>query len=187
MFDPVTRMSLSKLWEERVEAARLVANDHRSQSDAMVMRLLRDSRHVAVTAAMVSALLAARREAAIPLILRALGQDLPDDEEARDLFDAASEFLLEALVDSELEGIDARGAVVSVLLETDDPNELVGALEAIGWLAPGGGFPSSDEALEHVERLARDGTDETVRGLAGKARTALASQGLRPGTADDEA
>ena len=42
---------------------------------------------------------------------------------------------LEALVGSELDGVDTRGTIVSVLLETDDPNELVGALEAIGWLA----------------------------------------------------
>ena len=185
MLDPVTRLSLSQDWEERAEAARLVARDHRSESDPMVLRLLRDPRHVAVTEAMVSSLLAARREAAVPLILRALGHELPDDDEARDLFDAASEFLLEALVGSELDGVDTRGTIVSVLLETDDPNELVGALEAIGWLAPSGGFPFSAAALEHVEELARRAEDETVRGLAGKARTALASQRQRSGAPDD--
>ncbi len=187
MLDPVTRLSLSEDWADRVEAARLVARDHRGETDSMVLRLLRDTRHVAVTRAMVSALLAARREAAVPLILRALGQELPEDDDARDLFDAAGEILVEGLVDSELDGVDARGSVVSVLLETDDPHELVGALEAIGWLAPTGGLPFSAAALEHVEDLTRSASDDTVRGLAGKARTALAAQRQRLRAPDDAA
>jgi hypothetical protein len=185
MLDPVTRMSLSEDWAERAEAARLVARDQRDDNHVMALRLLRDRHHAAVTGAMVAALLAERREAAVPLILRALGQDLPDEDDARDLFDAGSEMLLEGLAAGERDGVDVRGSVVSVLLQADDPNELVGALEAIGWLAPTGAFPFSAAALEHVEELARGATDETVRGLAGKARTALAAQRQGAGLPDE--
>lgn len=175
MLDPVTRLSLSKDWEQRVEAARLVARQDAAPSESMVLRLLRDATSAAVTAAIVAALLDARREAGIPLVLRSLGQDLPDEAEARDRFDQASQLMLEGLLNSELDGVDVRGAVIATLLETSDRHELVGALEAIGWIAPSGGFPASPLAVAHVEELFEH-PDGTIRGLALKARAALASR-----------
>ncbi len=174
MLDPITRMSLSDDPAERARAARLVARNDLSESHAMVLRLLRDARSVDVTRAMAGALLGLRRESGIPLIMRGLGQDIPEDETARDHFDEGSRAMLETLRSSELDGVDVRHAVVSLLLHSDDRNELVGALEAIGWLATSGDFPASPLALAQVEVLAEH-PDETLRGLARRALTALTS------------
>jgi hypothetical protein len=58
-------------------------------------------------------------------------------------------------------------------------DELVGALRAVGWLAPGGGFPAPPEALAHVTELAND-SDAKIRVAAQQAVTALASQWKQP-------
>ena len=87
--------------------------------------------------------------------------------------------MLEGLLSSELDGIEVRASVVLVLQDTDDRDELVGALRAIGWLAPSGGFPAPPEALAHVRELAND-SDAKIRGAAQRAVTALASQWEQP-------
>jgi hypothetical protein len=173
MLDPVTRLSLSPETDDRVRAARLVARQASAGSDVMVLRLLRDTRSTAVSEAMARSLLRFRREAAIPLILRALGQDIPAVQSFRDHFDATNQVLLESLLDSELDNVEVRETIVHVLLSTEESHETVGALEAIGWIAPSGGFPASETALAHVDELS-DHADQLVRGLARKAREALA-------------
>ena len=175
MLDPITRMSLLPDMDDRMRAARLVARQPPGDHETMVLRLLRDTRSTAVADVMARALLHSWREVAVPLVLRGLGQDIPAADAARDHFDATSQVLLESLLDSELDGLDVRGAIVSVLLGTEESHELVGALEAIGWIAPSGGFPASDTALAQVDRLTGHG-DELVRGLARKAREALTAQ-----------
>jgi hypothetical protein len=175
MLDPITRMSLLPDADDRMRAARLVARQPPGQNGAMVLRLLRDTRSTAVADAMARALLHSWGDAAVPLILRALGQDIPAPDPARDHFDATSQVLLESLLDSELDGLDVRAAIVSVLLTTEQCNELMGALEAIGWIAPSGGFPATETALAQVDRLSEH-ADELIRGLACKAREALTAQ-----------
>jgi hypothetical protein len=112
---------------------------------------------------MVAALLEARREAAIPLVLRCLGQDR-----------AGGQNLLEGLLDSELDGLDVRGKIAAVLVATDDRDEIVGALSAIGWLAPGGGFPGSSALHARVRELG-ESPDEPIRVLAEAVLAALAA------------
>ena len=73
----------------------------------------------------------------------------------------------------------ARDASSRCCSDTDDRDELVGALRAIGWLAPGGGFPAPPEALAHVTELAND-SDATVRRRRRRRVTALASQWKQP-------
>ena len=175
MLDPITRMSLLPDADDRKRAARLVARQPPGENEVMVLRLLRDTRSTAVADAMARSLLQSWREAAVPLVLRALGQDMPAADAARDHFDAKSQELLESLLDSELDGLDVRGEIVSVLLATEQSHELVGALEAIGWIAPSGGFPATETALAQVDRLSGH-ADELVRGLALKARAALTAQ-----------
>ncbi len=105
-----------------------------------------------------------RREAAIPLVLRSLGQDRPRDAASR---------CSRACINSELDGVDVRGAIVAALLASDDRDELVGALEAIGWLAPSGGFPATPAALGRVLELSEH-DEEAIRILAAQALVALA-------------
>jgi hypothetical protein len=173
MLDSVTRLSLSPAAADRVRAARLVARQVFAENEVMALRLLRDTRSTVVSEVMARSLLRFRREAAIPLILRAIGQDIPAAQSSRDHFDATSQVLLESLLDSELDGVEVRETIVTVLLGTEDSHETVGALETIGWIAPSGGFPASETTLAHVDELSGH-TDELVRGLARKARQALA-------------
>jgi hypothetical protein len=141
-------------------AARQVARSDARESEAVVLRMLRDPRS-GVREAMVAALLEARHEAAIPLVLRCLGEDR-----------AGGQNLLEGLLDSELDGLDVRGKIAAVLVTTGDRNEIVGALSAIGWLAPGGGFPGSAAVQARVRELA-ESPDEPIRVLAEAALAAL--------------
>ena len=168
MGDQLERMSRSEDWSERAQAARLVARDAGAKEE-LVLRLLRDPGSTAVSEAMVAALLEARREGAVGLILRSLGQP-------GDAADETSQCMLEGLLSSELDGIEVRGSIVSVLQETDDRHELVGALRAIGWLAPAGGFPAPPAARAHVTELAND-SDATIREAAQRALTAFGSHG----------
>lgn len=124
--------------------------------------LLRDSRS-SVREAMVAALLEARREAAIPLLLRCLGQDR-----------AGGQNVLEGLLDSELDGLDVRGKIAEVATGSRDRDEIVGALSAIAWLAPGGGFPASAALRRRVRELG-ESPDEPIRVLAKAALAALAA------------
>jgi hypothetical protein len=144
------------------EAARQIARSDARENEVVVMRMLRDPRS-GVREAMVAALLDARREAAIPLVLRCLGQDR-----------AAGQKLLEGLLDSELDGLDVRGKIAAVLIATEDRDEIVGALSAIAWLAPSGGFPGSPAVLARVHEL-RESPDEPIRVLAEAALPALAA------------
>jgi HEAT repeat protein len=171
MGDRLERMSRSKDWSERVQAARLVAR-HAVENEKIVLRLLRDAGSTAVSEAMVAALLETRREGAIRLILRSLGQ-------AEGASDETDQCILEGLLSSELDGIEVRGSIVSVLQETDEPQELVGALRAIGWLAPGGGFPAPPAARAQVTELAND-SDARIREAAQRALTALGSHPQQP-------
>lgn len=171
-FEALDSMSRSGDRDERLRAAHLAARHDAAATEEVVMRLLRDPGDVAVTEAMATALLEVRREDAIPLILRALGQDLPAERDAR--FDEASQLLLESLLDSELDGVAVRETIPAVLLDTGDRRELLGALGAIAWIAPSGGFPAPPEARARVGELS-ESSDETIRGLARDARAALAS------------
>lgn len=171
MGDQLERMSRSEDWSERVHAARLVAR-HAGEKEEIVLRLLRDPGSTAVSEAMVAALLEVRREGAIRLILRSLGQ--PGEAS-----DETAQCMLEGLLSSELDGIEVRGNIVSVLQETADRQELVGALRAIAWLAPQGGFPAPPAARAHVIELAND-SDATIREAAQRALTAFGSQWRRP-------
>ena len=81
--------------------------------------------------------------------------------------------LLEGLLTSELDGVDVRGTIISVVLGSGDRDEVVGALGAIAWLAPGGGFPAPPEAFTRVLELSEH-AEEAVRILAGEALVALA-------------
>jgi HEAT repeat protein len=143
-------------------AARLLARRAAPESEDVIQVLLRDPRS-SVREAMVAALLEARREAAIPLLLRCLGQDR-----------AGGQNVLEGLLDSELDGLDVRGKIADVVTATGDRDEIVGALSAIGWLAPGGGFPASAALLQRVRELA-ESPDEPIRVLAQAALAALAA------------
>jgi HEAT repeat protein len=173
MEDVVTALSQSDDWSQRVRAARLVARSGPGEREDIVLRLLRDPGSDAVRAAMVAALLEARREGAIRLILRSLGE--PEDRGP----DETGQRALEGLLSSELDGIDVRGGIISVLRETDDRQELLGALRAIGWLTPSGGFPAPPEALAYVTGLAND-ADAGIRAAAQTALTALGDSWRQP-------
>jgi hypothetical protein len=166
MSDALTRLACSEDEAERVRAAQLIAWGDVADKEAIVLRLLRDTGSTAVSAAMVAALLEARGEGAIRLILHSLGQDRGE------VSGETAECLLEGLLDSELDGLDVRGAIVSVLLETDVRDELLGALAAISWLAPGGGFPAPPQALDRVRELA-ERRDAPTRIAARRALAAL--------------
>jgi hypothetical protein len=166
MTDPLARLAASEDWSERARAAQLIARSDAADKEAIVLRLLRDP-DTAVSEAMVAALLEVRREGAVPLVLRALGQPdgaAPDDND---------QCLLEALLNSELDGIDVRGTIVSTLLETHARDELLGALAAIAWLAPSGGFSAPPSARALVRELTADANEAISAG----ARSALAALG----------
>jgi hypothetical protein len=168
MSDALARLARSEDWAERVRAAHLLAWSDVAGSEATVLRLLRDPDSTAVTEAMVAALFEARRESAIRLILRSLGQ--PDGAAP----DANDQCMLEGLLTGELDGVEVRGSIVSVLLETHARDELLGALAAIAWLAPSGGFPAPPRALAQVRELAED-SNGAIREAARKALAALGS------------
>jgi HEAT repeat protein len=134
-----------------------------AESDEAILRLLSDRREDACEA-MAAALLELRREAAIPLLLRSVGRQR-----------ASGQILLESLLDSELDDVDVRGTIVSVLLDTSDRDEVAGALSAVGWLAPSGGFPGSPAAHARVQALCDD-PDEAIRVLAQAALVAFAAR-----------
>jgi hypothetical protein len=161
MLAELERMSLSADWVERVHAARLVTRLDPGTNEAIVTRLLMDSDSIAVAEAMVAALLGVRREAGIPLVLRSLGRTR-----------AGAQPLLEGLMNSELDDIDVRGTIVERLLASEDRDEIAGALEAIAWLAPGGGFPATPAVHARVLELTGS-PDEATRVLAAEAHTAL--------------
>jgi HEAT repeat protein len=163
MSDSLTRLARSEDWSDRVRAAQVVARSDLADKEAIVLRLLMDPASTAVSEAMVTALLEARREGAIRLILRALGHSGEGE---------TAEALLEGLLDSELDGLDVRGSIVSVLLGTDDRRELLGALAAINWLAPRGGFQAPPTALARVSEL-NEGSDHAIRAAANRALTAF--------------
>ena len=114
--------------------------------------------------AMAASLLETRREAAIPSSCAASGRQRQ-----------RGQILLERLLDSELDDVDVRGTIVSVLLHTNDRDEIAGALGALGWLAPSGGFPGSVAARVRVLALCDD-PDEAIRALAQAAIVALAAR-----------
>jgi hypothetical protein len=128
-----------------------------------VLRLLSDRREGAPDA-MAAALLELRREAAIPLLLRSLGRQR-----------ARGQILLERLLDSELDEVDVRGTITSILAHTCDRDEIAGALSAIGWLAPSGGFPGSPATRARVQALCDD-PEEAIRVLAQAALVAFAAR-----------
>ena len=161
MLAALERMSRSEDWVERVRAARLVARLDPGASEAIVERLLTDDR-TPVAEAMVTALLHARRETAIPLVLRTIGRRR-----------AVGQALLEGLLNSELDGVDVRGTIIAVLLAAGDRDEIVGALGAIAWLAPSGGFQAPPEAFARVMELS-ESDEQAVRVLAAEALVALA-------------
>jgi hypothetical protein len=165
-------MSRSGNRDERLRAARIAARLDAAETEDVVLRLLRDPGDAGVTAAMAAALLEVRREAAIPLILRSLGQDLPAESDER--FDEAGQLLLESMLDSELDGVVVRETILTVLLEHEVRLQLLGALAAIAWIAPCGGFPAPPAVRTRVEELAGD-KDDAVRALARGALVALAS------------
>jgi hypothetical protein len=163
MSDALVRLARSEDWTERVQAARVLARSDVADKETIVLRLLRDPASTAVSEAMVSALLAARREGAIRLILRSLGHSSEGE---------TAQALLEGLLESELDDVDVRGSIVSVLLATDDRDELLGALAAINWLAPTGGFHAPPAAAARVSELS-EGSDHAIRGAASRALTAF--------------
>jgi HEAT repeat protein len=173
MRDALERMSLSTDWVQRLRAARLVARLDPRESEAIILRLLCDPDSKAVTEAMVAALLETRREAAIPLVLRSLADER-----------ATSQCLLEGLLNSELDGVEVRESIVSVLLETDDRDEVIGALGAIGWLAPSGGFPASPAARARVKALTGH-CEGAIRVTAVAALAALAEPWQSPEDGED--
>jgi hypothetical protein len=163
MLAELERMSVSADWVERVRAAQLVTRLDPGASEPIVTRLLMDSESTRVAETMVASLLNVRREAGIPLVLRSLGRRR-----------ATGQPLLEGLMNSELDDVDVRGTILSVLLATEDRDEVVGALAAIAWrLAPGGNFPASPAALDRVVELTEH-SEEAIRVPAAEALTALA-------------
>jgi hypothetical protein len=168
MADSLEQMSRSDDRGERVQAALLAARSDPGDKDEIVLRLLRDPDSTAVSEIMVTALLEVRREGAIPLILRSLG-------EAEGASDETAQCALEGLLSSELDGVDVRGSIVSVVLETQDRLELIGALVAISWLAPGGGFQAPRAARVHVAGLAVH-SDAAISEAARQALAALAAR-----------
>ena len=68
----VHELAESSDWRERIAAARIVAHADDRDADVIAARLLRDAANTDVPQAMVDALLEARGEAAIPLLLQAL-------------------------------------------------------------------------------------------------------------------
>ena len=148
--EALERMSRSGNRDERLRAARIAARHDAAETEELVLRLLRDPNDVAVTAAMATALLEVRREAAIPLILRSLGQDLPAESDER--FDEAGQLLLESLLDSELDGVVVRETILAVMLEQR------------------GSAPAA-------RRARRDRVDRAERGLPGAACGARARGG----------
>jgi hypothetical protein len=162
MLAELERMSVSADWVERVRAAQLVTRLDPGASEPIVTRLLMDSESTRVAETMVASLLNVRREAGIPLVLRSLGRRR-----------ATGQPLLEGLMNSELDDVDVRGTILSVLLATEDRDEVVGALAAIAWLAPGGNFPASPAALDRVVELTEH-SEEAIRVPAAQALTALA-------------
>jgi HEAT repeat protein len=174
MSDALARLARSDDWSERARAARLVARSDAADQEALALQLLRDPDSTAVSEAMVASLLEVRREGAIRLILRSLGR--PDGAPP----DECDQCLLEGLLTSELDGVEVRGAIVSVVLETHVRDELLGALAAIAWLAPGGGFPAPPQALDLVSSLAEDSSD-VMRKAARQALAALGASPRQPG------
>jgi HEAT repeat protein len=171
MADPaLARLAHSEDWTERVRAAQVVVWSDVADREAIVLRLLADPDSSAVREAMVMALLEARREGAIRLILRSLGQNGAGEVAAT---------LLEGLLDSELDGLDVRGSIVSVLFESGDRDALLGALTVIDWLAPSGGFQAPARALARVGELAED-SDEAIRVAATRALAAFDSPWQQP-------
>jgi hypothetical protein len=83
------------------------------------------------------------------------------------------------LLESELDGLDVRGSIVSVLLGTQCRQELLGALAAINWLAPRGGFQAPPAALSRVGELAED-SDTAIRRAATRALTAFGTRWEQP-------
>ena len=59
-------------------------------------------------------------------------------------------------------------------------HELVGALEAIGWLAPGGGFPAPPAALARMSTELASDSDEAIREAASKRAHGLGSRWHQP-------
>jgi HEAT repeat protein len=172
MTDPLARLAASEDSSERVRAAQLIARSDAADKEAIVLRLLRDP-DTTVSEAMVAAVLEVRREGAIRLILRALGQ--PDGAAP----DGNDECLLEGLLNGELDGVDVRGSIVSALLETHARDELLGALAAIAWLAPSGGFSAPPSARALVRELAAD-SNEAIRSAAREALAALGAPWQQP-------
>ncbi|HET6173044.1 MAG TPA: HEAT repeat domain-containing protein [Gaiellales bacterium] len=171
MSDPLERMARSTDWTERASAARQLARRAPGDAEEIVLRLLRDPGSTEVSQTMVAALLEARREGAVRLLLRSLGQDEGGAE--------TTQCILEGLLSSELDGVEMRAALLSVLQEAGERHELLGALRAIGWLAPSGGFPAPPEAFAHVSELSND-SDAAIRAAAQRALTALSSQWRQP-------
>jgi hypothetical protein len=154
-------MSRSDDWEERARAARLVATHTGVEADAIVLRLLWDARDTGVCEAMVAALVEARADAAIPLILRALGdQPVGDDGEPAD-------FMLRGLVQADASGLPVEELVESVLVSSEDRLQVRGVLRALAWRAP---FGVSSAALARIRLLLsdpdRDIRDEAVLAYA---------------------
>jgi hypothetical protein len=131
MVDPsLERLAGSENYADRVEAARIAARADGGANDAIVLRLLCDARDTAVPQAMAESLVEARGEAAISLLLRALGADIPADADDHGHQEAA-EYTLNGLSRLWVEGVDVDAALTTTLLEAPSPQELIGALVAI--------------------------------------------------------
>ena len=154
----------------------------RGASEAMVLRLL--ARHVPRRSptAMVSSLLRTRAEAAIPLDPARAGQEIPTTT-TRATSSSGRRDLVESLAGSELDGVDVRGTIVSVLLETEDPNESwARSRRSTGWRRAGASRsppPPSSGGGAREERRGRHGARPRGQGAprAGRAGAALGPAG----------
>jgi hypothetical protein len=161
-------LSRSGEWSDRVEAANLAAAGAPEETEAIVLRLLRDPLNTAVTQSMTEELLQQRGATAIALVLRSLGT--PTGADAN--HDEPGEQMLWSLQTGGNHGIDTEGAIIEALVESGDRSQTLGALDAIGWMAPLGNFAPSAEATALLDELTRHADAEVSR-LALYARKGL--------------
>ena len=171
MVDELDEMSRSEDWRQRVRAAHLIARCEPGERDAIALRLLQDPKDTAVTEAMVEALVQERREAAVPLIVSALASD-PDEQDDGEDYGSGGDYIVGGLSNARADGIDVDGAIARVVLESDNRQELVGALDAIVWFTQSGGFDAPPELLVRLQAFIQH-PDYAIRALAWHALEAL--------------
>ena len=177
MIDDLDELSRSQDPRERIRAARLIARCEPGAGDATALRLLQDPRDTAVTEAMVEALLEKRGEAAVPLIVSALASD-PDEQHDEQDHGSGGDYIVRGLSNARADGIDVHGAIARVVLESNDRQELVGALDAIDWFAQSGGFDAPPELLIRLQKLVQE-PYYAIRALAWQALEALSPRRTR--------